>query len=367
MNIGGPAVQVTGLMQTINSKIFEQKLITGYVDSNEADYLIENSIEIPVTRIDGLGRSLKPFADLMALLKLIKITQEFRPNIIHTHTAKAGVLGRLCWLFLGYKPKLVHTFHGHLLKGYFGRVKTKLVIIVEKNLGFITDKFFAVGNQVALDLLEAGIGDTAKFQIMPPGLTLKDIPNRFDTALKYNLDPSKFYCTFLGRVTDIKQPLRFLEIAKYAKNAKIPVEFLLVGEGELLETCKSFINENKLSVTCLGWINSVEDVLSLTDCMLLTSKNEGMPLSLIQAGMAGIPTISTNVGSVSEVILDNETGFILPYSPEKFIEKISMLIFDVEKRQFLAKRALEYTMQNFSTARLTSDHETAYLRLLNYK
>ena len=191
MNIGGPAVQVTGLMQQLDSKIFNQILVTGYVAENEADYLLENKIDIPVIRIDGLGRSINFLADIKAFFQLAKLIRKFRPDIIHTHTAKAGVLGRTAWIFLGYKPKLVHTFHGHLLHGYFGKFKTTLVVIIERTLGSITNQFFAVGKIVEEDLINAGIGSRNKFKVMPPGLTLNKIPNRAELCRKYNLDPSK--------------------------------------------------------------------------------------------------------------------------------------------------------------------------------
>ena len=186
MNIGGPAVQVTGLMQQLDSKIFNQILVTGYVAENEADYLLENKIDIPVIRIDGLGRSINFLADIKAFFQLAKLIRKFRPDIIHTHTAKAGVLGRTAWIFLGYKPKLVHTFHGHLLHGYFGKFKTSLVVIIERALGLITNQFFAVGSKVADDLIKVGIGSLNKFKVMPPGLTLNKISERTELCRIYN-------------------------------------------------------------------------------------------------------------------------------------------------------------------------------------
>ena len=365
MNIGGPAVQVTGLMRELDPKIFNQILVTGFVANDEADYLIENKINIPVTRIAGLGRSINLSADIRAFFELAKLIRKFKPDIIHTHTAKAGVLGRTAWIFSGYKPILVHTFHGHLLHGYFSKFKTKLVVLIEITLGLITNQFFAVGNKVAEDLIEAGIGNSRKFKIMAPGLTINQIPNRTEVCSRYNLDPKKFYCTFLGRVTDIKKPLRVLEIAKITKELNSQISFLIIGSGELLDECKKIISQETLPAITLGWIPEVENALAITDLMLLTSSNEGMPLSLIQAGMAGIPSVSTNVGSVSEVIVDRKTGYLLDFNANNFTEKINEICQNSELRMELGKFAKEYTKSNFSLERLANDHKEAYLKLMN--
>lgn len=365
MNIGGPAVQVTGLMQELDSKIFNQILITGYVANNEADYLIENNIDIPVIRIEGLGRSIDFMSDIKAYLALAKLIRKFKPEIIHTHTAKAGVLGRTAWIFAGYKPVLVHTFHGHLLLGYFSKFKTKLVVFIEKTLGLITNQFFAVGNKVAEDLIEAGIGNSQKFEVMNPGLTLNKIPDRNEICRRFNLDPTKFYCTFLGRVTDIKKPFRILEVAKITKELNPQISFLIIGSGELLDECKTIISHETLPVQTLGWIPQVEDALAITDLMLLTSANEGMPLSLIQAGMAGIPSVSTNAGSVSEVVIHKKTGFVLDYDAYNFANLIHEIFQDSKLRSELGKFAREYTNSSFSVDRLAKDHQEAYLRFVN--
>lgn len=365
MNIGGPAVQVTGLMRELDRKLFEQRLVTGYVAEDEADYLLENNIDIPVTRVEGLGRSINFAADLKAYFKLVKIIREFKPDIIHTHTAKAGVLGRTAWILAGFKPKLVHTFHGHLLHGYFGKFKTNLVIVIEKTLGLLTNQLLAVGGKVAEDLINVGIGSKKKFRIMAPGLTIDPIPDRREICLKYQIDPNKFYCTFLGRVTEIKRPLRFLEIASKIKSINPDIHFLLIGSGELLDECKAKISNENLPVTSLGWIPKVEEALAITDLMLLTSENEGMPLSLIQAGMAYIPTISTNVGSVSEVVMNEKSGYVLNFDINDFSQKIVELYENLELRVKLGESANAYTAEHFSIQRLAKDHKEVYQNLIH--
>ena len=171
MNVGGPAVIVADLMRGLDKSEFDQILITGFCDSDEADYLDTVATDVKATRIGGLGRSVSPIADARAFLSLIATIKRERPDVIHTHTAKAGVLGRLAAMIAGSKATRVHTFHGHLLHGYFDGWKTKLVIAIEKYLARHTDHLIAIGNQVKNDLLAAGIGKPPQFKVFFPGLT----------------------------------------------------------------------------------------------------------------------------------------------------------------------------------------------------
>lgn len=365
MNIGGPAVQVTGLMHELDREVFDHKLITGFVEADEADYLVQNNIDLEVTRIKDFGRSINALSDMKAYISLAREVRKFRPDIIHTHTAKAGVLGRTAWIFLGYKPKIMHTFHGHLLHGYFGKIKTSLVIVIEKVLGLITNKFLVVGKQVAKELVAAGIGPESKFENMPPGLSLKVLPQKYEVYKKYNLNPDYFYCVYLGRVTEIKKPHRFLDIAKKMKDLNPKIHFLLVGSGDLSDECNQRIVSEKLPVNCLGWVFDVEEILAITDLMVLTSENEGMPLSLIQAGMAGVPSISTDVGSVSEVIINGETGYYAKFDVNIFAEIILRFAGNPELCAEFGNAAKMHTTNSFSVKRLALDHKKQYLQLFS--
>jgi hypothetical protein len=188
MNVGGPAVQVSGLMRGFNSNEFEHRLYTGFCAIDEADYLDSVATDIKAIRINGLGRRVSLLGDIRAFLSLVKAIREFKPNIIHTHTAKAGFLGRLASLVSLQKSVRVHTFHGHLLNGYFGTFKRALVVIAEKALAFATQQLLAVGNKVRQDLLEAGIGSKEKFGLMPPGLAVGNLPSKNDALTFFGLD-----------------------------------------------------------------------------------------------------------------------------------------------------------------------------------
>ena len=364
MNVGGPAVQVSGLMRGFNKEIFEHELLTGYCADDEADYLEKVATDVKAIRIDGLGRSIKPRADLTALFAIIKEIRRFKPDVIHTHTAKAGVVGRMASILSGHKSIRVHTFHGHLLHGYFGTGKTKLVILVEKFLAHFTDQLLAVGKKVELDLISAGIGNTKKFSVMPPGLQLAHVPDRSAARIELGLDQDKVYCAFIGRITQIKRPDRFLDVVASVKSRGLNLEFLVAGAGEQLQYCQERAISENLPVTFLGWREDIEVVLAAADFVILTSDNEGTPLSLIQAGMVGIPVVATNVGSTNEIVVNGKTGFLTQLSVDQLADAVAKLATDSGLRAEMGAAGQEYTMARYGVDRLVKDHQDLYLKLL---
>ena len=365
MNVGGPAVQVSGLMRGFNSNEFEHRLYTGFCSTDEADYLDSVATDIKAIRIDGLGRRVSLRGDIRAFLSLVKAIREFNPNIIHTHTAKAGFLGRLASLVSLQKSVRVHTFHGHLLNGYFGSFKRTLVVIVEKILALVTQQLLAVGDKVRQDLLEAGIGSREKFGLMPPGLALGSLPSKNNALTFFGLNAERLQCAFIGRVTHIKRPDRFLDVVSEIKKRDISLDFFIAGDGELLEACRERIITENLPVKVLGWQNNIEKILSAADIVVLTSDNEGTPLSLIQAGMAGLPVVSTNVGSVPEVVLDNISGLITKLDVQEIADALEKLVKNEFLRKQLGVAAQEFTLANFGVERLVHDHEVLYKGLLS--
>ena len=365
MNVGGPAVQVSGLMRGINSNEFDHRLYTGFCATDEADYLDSVATDVKAKRIEGLGRRVSISGDIKAFLSLVKAIHRFKPNIIHTHTAKAGFLGRLASLVSFQKSVCVHTFHGHLLNGYFGSFKRMLVVIAEKFLALITEQLLAVGDKVRQDLLEAGIGTKEKFGLMPPGLAIGNLPSKNDALTFLGLNNERLQCAFIGRVTQIKRPDRFLDVVSEIKKRDISLDFFIAGDGELLEACRERIIAEDLPVKVLGWQSNIEKVLSAADIVVLTSDNEGTPLSLIQAGMAGLPVVSTNVGSVPEVVLDNATGLITSLDVQEIADSLEKLVSDKALRAQLGIAAQEFTLANFGVQRLVRDHELLYKKLLS--
>ena len=365
MNVGGPAVQVSGLMRGFNSTEFDHRLYTGYCAEDEADYLDTVATDVKAVRIQGFGRRVSLGGDLKAFISLVNEIRDFKPHVIHTHTAKAGFLGRIASI-ISLRPSVrVHTFHGHLLNGYFGPFKRSLVVIAEKFLAFFTHQLLAVGDKVRQDLLNAGIGTKDKFGLMPPGLAIGVLPDRQDSRNALTLPANSLQCAFIGRVTQIKRPDRFLDVVSEIKKRGVKLDFFIAGDGELLDMCRERIKREDLPVRILGWQSDIERVLSSADMVVLTSDNEGTPLSLIQAGMAGLPVVTTNVGSVPEVVLDGVTGVVTGLDVQEIANALEKLVNDKVLSTKLGAAAQEFTLSNFGVKRLVHDHEELYKKLLS--
>jgi glycosyltransferase involved in cell wall biosynthesis len=364
MNVGGPAVQVTGLVRGMSTSEFDHRLYTGFCAADEADYLETTAKDVQAIRILGFGRRVNLTSDLRAFITLVKEIRDFKPQIIHTHTAKAGFLGRIASL-ISMQPSIrVHTFHGHLLNGYFGWFKRFLVILAEKFLATFTHQLLAVGTKVRQDLLAVGIGNTKKFDIMPPGLEIGKLPDRGESQEFYRLHRNTLHCAFIGRVTHIKRPDRFLDVVSEIKKRGVNVDFFIAGDGELLEMCRERITRDNLPVIILGWQNNIEKLLAAANMVILTSDNEGTPLSLIQAGMAGLPVVAIKVGSVPEIVLDGVTGIITGSGISEIADEIEKLAKDSSLREKLGSAARDFTLANFGVERLVRDHEEIYKRLI---
>jgi len=351
-------------MRGFNAVDFDHRLYTGYCAADEADYLETVATDVKAIRLEGFGRRVSFGGDIKAFNALVKEIRTFKPHVIHTHTAKAGFLGRIASI-ISLQPSIrVHTFHGHLLNGYFGSFKRLLVVIAEKILAKFTDQLLAVGDKVRQDLLIAGIGKKEKFGLMPPGLVINKLPAKDESLRSFGLSNSRLQCAFIGRITQIKRPDRFLDVVSEIKRRGINLDFFMAGDGELLEGCRKRISEQVLPVTVLGWQSDIETVLSAADIVVLTSDNEGTPLSLIQAGMAGLPVVTTNVGSVPEIVLDGVTGIVTDLDVQEIANALEKLATDKALRERLGLAAQVFTLANFGVQRLVHDHEELYKRLL---
>jgi glycosyltransferase involved in cell wall biosynthesis len=360
MNVGGPAVIVADLMRGLDPAKFEQKLITGYCADNEADYLETVATDVQATRIGGLGRSISPMADARAFLKLIALIRRESPDVIHTHTAKAGVLGRLAAILAGSKALKVHTFHGHLLHGYFAGWKIKLVITIEKYLAARTDILIAVGNQVKEDLLAAGIGERDQYKVFFPGLPTPADFDRDSAREAIGLDLEAIYCTFVGRLTQIKRPDRLLDVVAACQARGLKLHFLVAGEGELFESSKARAVEEKLPITFLGWRSNIDQLFAASDIAILTSDNEGIPLTLIQAAFAGIPIVAPRVGSIADIVIDGETGFLTSSQAGAMASALSALVTDEDLREELGSVGRAHAEKYFTLEKSLADHASLY-------
>jgi glycosyltransferase involved in cell wall biosynthesis len=299
-----------------------------------------------------------------AFFLLIKEIRKFKPNIIHTHTAKAGVLGRVAGLIAAPSAKRVHTFHGHLLHGYFSKSKTQLVVLVEKFLAVITFRLIAIGNSVKKDLVDAKIGTDSKYEVIFPGLQPLKTYAKEEAKKSLGLESDKTYLVFVGRLTQIKRPDRLLEIARYLKVNQPNSQILIAGAGELLETIEDVSASEGLPMTFLGWRSDIDLILSAGDIAILCSDNEGIPLTLIQASQAGLPIVSTDVGSVSDIVIDGVTGFLTEVTSEGLIQGIARLLENPELRHTFGKAGEQRARDFFSSHSMVEHHQRLYSQSL---
>jgi glycosyltransferase involved in cell wall biosynthesis len=339
-------------------------LITGYCDENESDYLDEVATDIKAIRVPSFGRSLSIGKDLKAFFLLIREIRRFKPDVVHTHTAKAGVLGRVAAFLARPSAKRIHTFHGHFLHGYFDSRKVQILILVEKMLGIITYTFVAIGNVVKNDLVNAGIANNSKFEVIYPGLQNLNLSPKSEARKTLDLDPEKIYLVYVGRLTQIKRPDRLIDLARSLKVDHPKTHIVIAGAGELLEELTAQSESESLPIKFLGWRNDIDLILSASDIAVLCSDNEGIPLTLIQASQAGLPIVSTNVGSVSDIVLDGLTGILTEVSANGLIQGVSKLLADPDLRARLGESGQMRARKLFSSQAMVERHEELYSQSL---
>lgn len=363
MNVGGPAWQVSVLTRGLTPPEFHTQLVCGTVEPGEADFIKLRDPTLPVTRLASLGRSLKLLGDVRAFVDLVRIMRRFRPDIVHTHTAKAGVLGRLAAM-VALVPVRVHTFHGHVLQGYFSPRVTAAVRLVERLLARRTTALVAVGAQVRDDLLAAGIGRPEQYSVIPPGVAAARVVDRTKARQALRLPVDAPVVVFVGRLTGIKRVDRLLEAWRTVATADPNAVLALAGAGDLLDEVQQQAASLGDSVRFLGWQSDLAPVYAAADVAVLTSDNEGMPVTLIEASMAGAPCVTTDVGAARDVVLHESTGFVVPTDAAAVADALMLLLADADLRATMGVAAAKHAQAAFGTNRLVDDHARLYRRLM---
>jgi glycosyltransferase involved in cell wall biosynthesis len=346
-------------MRGLPADRFEQRLYAGSVATGEADLLELCAPDIPVHRVPSLSRRIRPGGDAYAIAFLVSEMRRFRPHIVHTHTAKAGVTGRLAAI-LTRAPARVHSFHGHLLHGYFSPAGTRGVVMAERALACHTDRLISVGSRVRDDLLAAGIGCRGQYAVVPPGTSLGPLPDRIQARQALGVPPAALVVAYVGRLTRVKRPDRLLAVAREVTRAAPGTQVLVCGHGDLATDIESAARNGDGAIKVLGWRADVETVYAAADLVLLTSDNEGMPLSLIEAALAGVPVVATDVGSVAEVVQHEATGLLVGRSNAALTQAVTRLLADPQLRRGMGARARTWARAQFRPERLVSDVECIY-------
>ena len=348
LNVGGTARYITQLANELPKHGIETFVATGFVQGDEVED--PSAASIDVIRIPSLGRSINPIKDHLTRKQLEKIIREVKPDIIHTHTFKAGYIARMKKLAV----PVVHTFHGHLLDDpEFSGFKSKIIVEVERKLAKNSTKLVTVGRRVADELLGQRIGNRAQYVNIPPGVIALNVTPRQQALTNLNLeDTGKPIVGWIARVTGVKNPMRALEVA----DAMPHTHFVMAGGGDLLDQVKAAAPSN---VSVIGWAEAA-DLFGASDIIISTSENEGMPVALIEAQLAGKPVVATDVGSVSEVILNHETGIVTNKNAGSIALALESLILDKAKRDEMGRLAAARSQALFSVDRMINAHIELY-------
>lgn len=374
-NIGGPTYNATFLTRFISDE-FETLLIGGVPDEGETDslHILEEYGVQPII-IDELQRNPNFQSDRKAYKKIKEIIREFKPDIVHTHAAKAGALGRRA----AYKckvPVIVHTFHGHVFHSYFGKAKTTLFKKIERNLAKKSTGIIAISEQQKHELSEIhNICSADKIKIIPLGFDLDKFrvnneENRIAIRAKYTIQPHEVAIAIVGRLAPIKDHDFFLNvIERIMREEKLPIRVFIVGDGSEAGAIRERVNAINTNfpglITMTSWITNIGEFNSGMDIIALTSKNEGTPVSLIEAQAGGLPVISTDVGGVKDIVANEKTGFIVPVNNlELYAEKLKKLITDQKLREKMSQNGWDHVREQFHYTRLVKNMEDYYRELL---
>jgi glycosyltransferase involved in cell wall biosynthesis len=370
MNMGGPAYHVTLLTKRLDPDRYESKLVAGAVGRGEAP-LVEAGDDPRVIEMPALGPHLSAVGDVSAFVQLVRIVRRFRPDVVHTHTAKAGMLGRLAArVALGRRPVVVHTYHGHVLEGYFGRLQTGVYRTVERLLGKLSDCLVGVSDATVDDLARLRIAPRSKFRVVPLGLELErfkapppDARAAFREAV--GAGPDEVLVTYVGRLVQIKRVDRMLEALALARSAGAPVRLALVGDGVLRAALEARAAELgvETAVVFTGYRRDLVEIVAGTDIALLTSDNEGTPVWLIEAAAGGCPVVATDVGGVADVAGEGR-GVLCPPDPAALGAALAELAADPERREQMGRRASEHVLARYGVERLVRDIDALYGELL---
>lgn len=398
LNVGGPARHVVLQTHNLQDDDFQSWLIAGSVPEGEEgmSYLAEESGVNPIY-IPEMSRELS-LKDITSLFKIYREMKRIRPDVLHTHTAKAGAVGRTAGLMYKWltpkaligrprKLKIVHTFHGHVFHSYYGKIKTAVFIMIERVLARLaTDKIVVISEQQLCEINETfGIGRREQYEIIQLGIDLHpflDPPDtRHQLRTEVGAEEDDFLVGFVGRLTEIKNVPLLLNAAKKIKmtapGGAARIRFLIVGEGNLRAKLEEQATDMGLqpSVSFLGNKSDTSDVYPAFDAVALTSLNEGTPLSLIEAMASGKAVISTSVGGVVDLLGDTESQAddfrvcergigIESNSVDGFVNGLKHLVMHTELRRSIETKAREFALANFSKDRLVRDTKKLYLKLV---
>ncbi|MGA2819258.1 MAG: glycosyltransferase family 4 protein [Anaerolineales bacterium] len=366
LNIGGPATHVVQLASRLPPSEFETLLITGREGPGEASmlYLAQRAGLSPLV-IPELSPDIG-LRDGIALVKLVREFQRWHPDIVHTHTAKAGTLGRLAARLAGV-PAVVHTFHGHVLRGYFPRPLEDLFRTIERGMALLTDRIVTLSPSLRADLIEMRIAPSSKIEVIPLGMDFSGLvgPGGPRGYLRQELGIENLHPIIgtVGRLVSIKNHAMFLRAARSMVDSGSQANFVIVGDGELRQSLEAQARGLDLTarVYFLGWREEMSPIYGDLDIFALTSNNEGTPLSLLEAMAAALPVVATSVGGVPDVVTDQVNGLLVrPGDGEAMAESWRRILKDPARSQRMGARARQDVIGRFGLERMLEKMRALY-------
>lgn len=382
--IGGPSLNATYLSRYMAPE-YETMLVIGGKDDHEQDatHLAEN-LGLETVVVPSMKRAINIAEDRKAYNDIKKLIKDFKPDIVHTHAAKSGAIGRLAASACKV-PVIVHTFHGHVFHSYFGKAKTNAFIQIERYLARKSSGIIAIS-----DIQKQELGDTYKIcpkdkiKVIPLGLDLDKFQQnkeekRAAFRSKYLIADDEIAIGIIGRIVPVKNHSLFVaSIAKLIPQSNQKLRFVIIGDGDMRQQTENelvsaqidyayFPNNNRAAqAICTSWLTEMDVVFAGLDIVALTSHNEGTPVSLIEAQAAGKPVVSTNVGGVADVVLHNQTGIITPPNDaDAFASALLQLTENAEKRIEFGIAGTHFVSSRYSYQRLVNDMSAYYQGLLS--
>ncbi|MEO9174720.1 MAG: glycosyltransferase, partial [Gaiellales bacterium] len=375
LNVGGPAIQVIPLVDELRKRGHVADVAHGQLAPGEASMTyLADARGLETILVPQLRRAVGPH-DARALAEIVQLLRARRPDVLHTHTAKAGALGRVAARMLGRGgPRaVVHTYHGHVFSGYFSPAKTRAVVAVERGLARLATRLLTVSDEIGDDIVSHRIAPREKVQTMLLGLELdafaltaeQHAAARAAFRAELGIGPDEQVVTLIARLVPIKRVDRFLRVA--ALTRRPGVRYVIVGDGDLGDALRASPEAAALgdAVIFAGFRRDMPAVCAGSDLIVQTSDNEGTPVSLIEAGAAGLASVSTDVGGVRTVVLDGETGLLAPPDDDAALARaVTSLLDDPARAATLGRAARERCRTTFSLDRLVDDCETLYRSLV---
>ena len=375
LNVGGPALHVAYLTAGLADRGYETTLVAGTIARGEESMAFVADAEgVHVETLDDLSRKISPVRDLRAMLRLAQLIRRERPTILHTHTAKAGAVGRIAALLAGgaRPPIVVHTFHGHVLRGYFGRITTFGFRTLERWLARTTTALIAVSPEVRDDLVALHVAPASKFTVVRLGIDLgrrvdNDDAQRRESRRQMGLHEDAFVVGWVGRMTAVKRTESVVRALQKLVERGVDAYAVLVGDGPDRERLERHAHELGVIKRCLflGYQVDVAPFYDAIDVLLLPSINEGTPVSVIESLAASRPVVATRVGGIPDVVRDGVDGFLVDSDdPDALAAPLAELAADPERRARMGEAGRARVVERYAVGRLVDDIDRLYRKLL---